>query len=357
MPIFGSTQDRNLISQIQVAQSYVRRVNQRRTANVPTYTAPRPTTTTTRRSSSPPSGPSAAERAAQAARDAEARAKAEQAKRDAAAAKKYESAAKRIEEQVADLRRALGSEGYRKRLEQDLKNYEIQFNEADSLLLEQYARGREELEQQAETTEAGKSTGTVQALSNAGRERSEAIAQIAQHGSGVTDMLRAMTSSLRNWEFNQAQVQENYMDTLNSLNSSNAEMVNATSAQRQSAWRNLEEQRATRYSSYYDSLSQTYTDIGNKLGEAANLYSQAIELQSTDARTSAESARQREAREAHQKAAEMTGKNYTERATPDRIQNWEGEGDFENTNNARRFVQPELRLREAEGATLRRWQG
>ena len=53
----------------------------------------------------------------------------------------------------------------------------------------------------------------------------------------------------------------------------------------------------------------------------------------------------------------MTGKNYTERATPDRIQNWEGEGDFENTNNALRFARPELRLREAEGATLRRWQG
>lgn len=332
----------------------------------------RPTTTTARTTSSPSrttsssrsSGSSGSSRssgggksAAQLQREAEARAKKLQDDRDKKAANKYQSAAERLIAQADKLKIALGKDGYKKRLTQQLKNVTLQFNEQDSLILDQYARGRRELERKEATTTDELSTATSSALTNLGRERAEAMQQVTLQGASGTDMLRAMGASLRNWQANQREVTGNYVDAMDALNSSEAEMVNMVRSQRQSAWRQREEQRSTLYNRYYDQLSQTYTDYGNKLGEAANMWGEAVESWSTDARKKAEKKAKTDSEKAFEQAAKMTGKSYTELPVSSGIKNWKGRGEFDTVVNPQQFARPELQLREGEGATLRRWRG
>lgn len=282
---------------------------------------------------------------------------AERKKAERRAAQKYSQAAKRLAEQAEALRIALSKNGYRKRLSQQLANVTLQFKEQDALILEGYARGRKELKRQAGTNEDALATGTSQALGNAGRERAEALAQVVSQGAGLSDSLRAQAASLRNWEFNQSEVQAGYIDTLNSLNSAESEMVNMVKAQRQGAWRQREEQRAALWTNYYDQRSRTLTDIGNQLGEAASYWGMANEAQESDFRAAQEKRLQRQSNKAFRKAARQTGRSYAEKATPGRLTSWSGQGEFESDLDNRRFgATPEFETGEAEGATLRRWE-
>jgi hypothetical protein len=284
------------------------------------------------------------------------RAEAREREQERKAAAKYSDQAQRLKNQADLLRIALGKKGFKKALKTQLGNVRLQFNEQDDLILKQYRRGRGELETQVTATERGLSQDTVAALSNAGRERNEALQKGVSNGVGLSDMLRAMSASLRNWSFNQSQVNEAYNDTLNSLNSSNTEMENMVLAQRQGAWRQLEEQRTGLYSDYYDARTRTLTDIGNKLGESASYWGMAQEASGSRLRKAAEKRMERQANAAFRRASLETGRAYDERATPDRITDWEGGDSFENSSASMRFARSGADIKDAEGATLRRWE-
>lgn len=305
-------------------------------------------------------GKTSSGRTASKASDPYAKARADQLADQKKAEKKAEtrllSQAERLKEQAEALKVALGSTGFQATLKRELGNADLEFNEEDSLILAQYGRGKSALEQQAGTAEDSRARSLQESGQNANRERNEALQQGIANGIGATDMLRAQSASLRNWSFNAGQVQANYTDELNSLQSEHSQMVNSVVTARSAAWREREQQRAQLYRSYYDNLGQVHTEVGNKLGEAAQYYDMANEQ--VESKTSQKKAKDtsKAALDALKAAAKQTGQGYTEKATPGSILGWQGTAKIENTTDARQWGQPTISVKDAEGATLRKWE-
>lgn len=282
---------------------------------------------------------------------------ADQKKAETKAAKRLTSQAERLKQQADALKIALGAEGFLKTLRQELKNADLEYSEEDALILGQYARGKEALERQAGTAEDNRGRSAEEALNNAGRERNEALQQGIANGVGALDMLKAQSASLRNWAFNVGQVQSNYNDEMNSLQSEHSQMVNSVVTGRQTAWREREQQYAQLYRGYYDNRGQVLTEVGNKLGEASQYYDMANEQVESKKSSSAAKAASDSALANLRAAAKETGKSYVERATPDAITKWEGTAKIENRSQPRQWGQQTVQMKDAEGATLRRWEG
>ena len=104
---------------------------------------------------------------------------------------------------------------------------------------------------------------------------------------------------------------------------------------------------------------QVRTEIGNKLGEAAQYYDMANEQKASKANKSAAASTSKRALDWLRGAALESGKGYAEKATPTSITKWEGSADIENTSDARQWGQPTLEMKDAEGASskLRKWEG
>lgn len=292
--------------------------------------------------------------------DPYAKARADQLSDQKKAEKKAEtrllSQAERLKEQAEALKIALGSTGFQAVLKRELANADLEFNEEDSLILAQYERGKSALEQQAETAEDSRARSLQESGQNANRERNEALQQGIENGVGATDMIRAQSASLRNWSFNAGQVQANYTDELNSLQSEHSQMVNSVVTARTAAWREREQQLSQLYRGYYDNRGQVYTEVGNKLGEAAQYYDMANEQVESKTTQSKMKATEKSALEALRDAAKQTGMGYREKAAPSSITKWQGSAKIENSTDARQWGQPTLEMKDAEGATLRKWE-
>jgi hypothetical protein len=287
---------------------------------------------------------------------ARARADAKTASNKAAA--RLAAQAARLGQQAAALKIALGSSGFKAELNRQLANANIEFSEEDALILGQYTRGKTALEQQKATTEDQRSHSLQEAGQNSGRERQEALQQGIANGISATDMLKAQGASLRNWSFNANQVQTNYTDEVNGLQSEHSQMVNSVITGRQTAWREREQQRSQLYRGYYDNRSQAETEIGNKLGEAAQYWDMANEQKSSGSYTGKAKSANKSALAYLNAAAKETGKGYRELATPDSVLKWKGNADLRNTSDARQWGQQALELKDAEGASnkLRKWE-
>ena len=280
---------------------------------------------------------------------------ADQKKAEQKAATRFLAQAERLKQQAEALKVALGSSGFQAVLRRELENADLEYNEEDALILAQYGRGKSALEQQAGTAEDSRARTLQESGQNAARERNEALQQGIANGVGATDMLRAQSASLRNWSFNVGQVQANYTDEISSLQSEHSQMVNSVVTARQAAWREREQQRSQLYRGFHDNYGQVLTEVGNKLGEAAQYYDMANEQ--VESKTSKDKAKSTSdaALSLYRQAALQAGKGYVERATPATISAWEGTAKIENTTDARQWGQPAISVKDAEGATLRKW--
>jgi hypothetical protein len=288
---------------------------------------------------------------------AEKRAIARQKKAERKAAKRYTEKAELLKKQANALRLALGNNGaLAKARDTKIKNVKLAYTEEDKLILEQFGKGKADLQRQAELNTETMGEGTVQATSNAARERSEAMAQSIQQGVGASDILRAQAASLRNWQFNMAGVLGEYGNVQSGIESSGAELENTIMAQRTSAWREREGQIGTARNTYNEQRGEVLTDIGNLLGESSTYYDMANEQVGSKSRKKKSNRAERQALEAFRRAARASGMVYSERATPDRIKDWESGLDLAPKLDSRRFATPEFEVKEAEGATLRRWE-
>lgn len=337
-------------------------VDARRRTTATIQTPPRTTTTKTRTTSTSSSsrsrsssGSSSRGSAPDPYAAALARQEAEAAKAKEKLAQRLEDQAKILMDQASALKIALGDSGYKARLNQQLKNIELVWKEADELLLKQYRTGHGALSDQADVNEESRQGGIVASLMNAGRERSAALSEAMANGSGETDLLRAQSASLRNWFFNTGEVQGDYVDTLTQLRSSASELHSSTLTARQSAFREAEADREQVTNAYYDNLSQVQTEIGNKLGEAASYWGMSAEQLSNTTRVNEQKRLKRESQQAFEEASRLTGKSYTQKDTPTGITEWKGNPEFENSTNAAAWVTQDLSMKTAEGATLRRW--
>lgn len=290
--------------------------------------------------------------------DPYAQARADAASAAAKAATRYTTAAARLKSQAYALKLALGSEGFLKSLRRELANSDLEFKEEDALILGQYARGKEALEKQKITTDDNRGRSLQEAGQNSGRERNEALQQGIENGISATDMIKAQGASLRNWSFNAQQVQTNYTDEINGLQSEHSQMVNSVITSRQTAWREREQQKAQLYRGYYDNRSQVLTEVGNKLGEAAQYYDMANEQKKSSTATTGSKTMTAAAMAYLRDAAKETGKGYAELAAPTSITKWQGSANLRNTTDPRQWGDQTLEMKDAEGASsaLRRWE-
>ena len=337
--------------------SYVLPPKTTATAPRKTSSAPRTTSTGSRTTSSRTSSGSRSSGGGSS--DPYARARADQKAAESKASARLTAQAKRLNAQAEALKVALSSKGLRATLDRELSSANLEFNEEDALILSQYGRGKSALEQQKGTTEDQRTRSLQEANQNSGRERNEALQQGIENGISATDMIKAQAASLRSWSFNVGTVQTNYTDEVNGLQSEHSQMVNSVITSRQTAWREREQQRAQLYRGYYDNVGQVRTEIGNKLGEAAQYYDMANEQKSSKAAKSAAASTSKRALDWLRGAALETGKGYAEQAAPTSITKWEGSADIENTSDARQWGNQALELKDAEGAsaTLRKWEG
>jgi len=290
--------------------------------------------------------------------DPYAQARADAKAAEAKAAKRYAAQADLLLKQANALKIALGKTGFRRDLRRQLAAANLEFGEENKIILAQYARGKQSLERSADATEDNRARSTQEAGQNASRERSEAIQQGIAQGVGAIDQLKAQAASLRNWSFNQGQVESNYTDEMNSLESEHAQMVNSVITARQSAWREREQQKAQLYRGYYDNRGQVLTEMGNKQGEASAAFDMANEQKATKTYKTGSTRAEKSALASLREAARMTGKGYAERATPKSITEWEGNADISGKQDPRRWGQPTLEVKDAEGASsrLRKWE-
>lgn len=290
--------------------------------------------------------------------DPYARARADQKAAESKAAQRLSAQALRLKQQADALKMALGSKGFLATLSRELGNSNLEYREEDALILSQYGRGKAALEAQKSTTEDQRARSLGEAGQNAGRERNEALQQGIENGISASDMLKAQAASLRNWSFNAGQVQTNYTDEINGLQSEHSQMVNSVVTSRQAAWREREQQRAQLYRGYYDNRGQVLTEIGNKLGESAQYYDMANEQQASKARAAAAKSSNASALAQLRAAALETGKGYKELATPDAITKWQGTANLKSSTDPRQWAQQTVELKDAEGAsrTLRKWE-
>lgn len=291
--------------------------------------------------------------------DPYARARADQKAAESKAATRLAAQAARLREQANALKIALGSSGFQAELNRQLDNASLEFDEKDRLVLSQYERGKQALEQQKGTTEDQRARSLQEAGQNSGRERNEALQQGIQNGISATDMIKAQAASLRNWSLNSQQVQTNYTDEINGLQSEHGQMVNSVASSRQAAWREREQQRSQLWRTYYDNRGQAETEVGNKLGESAQYYDMANEQSASSKYKSGAKGASAEALKYLRAAAAETGKGYKELATPDTIMNWKGTAQLNNTTDSRQWGQQSLEIKDAEGASakLRKWEG
>lgn len=289
---------------------------------------------------------------------AESRAVARENKAKARAARRYSEQAQLLVKQANALKIALGKDGYKKALQTELGNAQLEWTTQLGLIDTQYQRGRKTLEELADNTEDARARGTTDAASNAGRERAEQLAQGIAQGVGAMDMIRAQSASLRNWQANMAGVQEGYTDSMGSLRSTHEELKNTILAQRASAWQDLQNARGQAKRTFYDNRGAALTEVGNKLGEASSYWEMADEQQGSKKRRKRANSTEKQAVEYLRKAAKQTGRAYENQPLPEWIENWEGEAEgLEYSTDQRSFGAPaEIATGRAEGATLRRWE-
>lgn len=292
-------------------------------------------------------------------KDLYARARADQKAQESKAATRLAAQAARLREQANALKSALGAKGFKAELDRQIGNALLEYTEKDKLILSQYERGKQALEQQKGTTEDQRSRSLQEAGQNAGRERNEALQQGIANGISATDMIKAQAASLRNWSLNSQQVQTNYTDEINGLQSEHGQMVNSVVSSRQAAWREREQQRSQLWRTYYDNRGQAETEVGNKLGESAQYYDMANEQKASSKYKSSAKSANAEALKYLRAAAAETGKGHKELATPSSVMNWKGTAQLNNSTDARQWGQQSLEIKDAEGASakLRKWEG
>jgi hypothetical protein len=217
------------------------------------------------------------------------------------------------------------------------------------------ARARQFLTAASDTEKA---TGDVaeRGISNAIRERQDAMVGILEQGAGETDAMRAMLMSARNWQANAAESNRAYFDTINTVNASINDLNVDTRAAMAGQWSGAEAARDEVWQTFYNNRGQAFTQLGNVLGQQADLYAQAKEM-GVKPPKGAEKDAEDAMKKAFKDSAVEAGMGYTQQATPESITGYTGQelvkARQSNTDLAAAMVfEP---VAKAEGATLRKW--
>jgi len=299
-----------------------------------------------------PTDPNAAANAAAA--KAAASAAAEAAAAQQRAGQSYLDRAKNLEPQIAALKYALGDQGFKVALDQNLADLLAAHEAGIGLLKEGHSARAQTFLKSGEDTEKATAQQAGTSFENLVRERQDTLAGLLQHGAGETDALRSMVMAARQFRDNEAEGNRAYFDTMRSVSSGLTDLNTDTKAAFQNAHLGLESEKDRVWQNYYDRRSDTFTQLGNLYGQQGDYYIQAAENKVTGGDQAGVS---KSAEQAYMDAAKESAKSYTQQGVPQWMQEWKGieapQARQSNTDLAA-AVQFEP-LGKAEGATLRGW--
>jgi hypothetical protein len=289
---------------------------------------------------------------------AQAQAKAQQHKDDVATSQRYLQDAKDLNGQIRALRGMLSSEGFRQALEIKLGNLDRSLRRDDRHLMAGYRARFGSLVGAATDNEKSADAQSYANLSNKGRERANALSEAFANGAGESDVLAAQQMALHNWNANQSEISRSFFDTQRSVNSSLTDLNRDTADARLSRYNQDSANRDLLWTNYYDRKNDTYTQLGNTLGQKAEflgLANEAIASKKTRAKQHDAAAG---AAQAFHGAKVGSGKAWRDPGPPAKIQNWEGRPQFDGylSDNSRGATLTTLAPAKPEGATLRKWE-
>ena len=271
------------------------------------------------------------------------------------AADKYLRQAGNLTAQANAIRNALRKQ-FKKARDQNLVDIDLMLTQQLGLLKEGAGlRGAEFLTAASDTEKAtaGAQEGSFR---NLVRERADSMTAILEQGAGETDAVRAMLMAARNWSANAGEANRAYFDTMQSINQGITDLNIDTKAALANAFSTAEGQREQIWQDFYNRRAESFTQLGNTLGQKADLLLSAKEM---DAKVSKKRIKSVEKNmdKAWEDAAKESGKSYKQQALPAWITDWRGteqvERRQENTNLA---AAPTFeQTKKAQGATLRKW--
>ena len=271
------------------------------------------------------------------------------------AAQRYMQQAATLQSQADSLVLALGRRGFRSALATKLANIRRDVGLADSTLLMDYESRVASLQNTADDNLKAAGGQSYAALSNAGRERANAMSEAMAQGAGESDMLRAQGMALRNWNANQSEVTRSFNDTGTSIGASLTDMTADTRTARINTVRQANADRDLLWTNYNDRMSETQTQLGNIYGQMADYYASASEMGAGGARKKMKRTR-RLAKDAWMDAAEQAGEAWRNPGVKPSLRQWQGEDvDTGMLGSSVLTEAPATSLSRPEGATLRRW--
>lgn len=285
---------------------------------------------------------------------AESRANAREAKARRDAAAKYRRQAETLQGQIKALRAALTT-GFKKALDQRLRNAALTYKQQDKVLMDSYKSRLGDLSGSASDNQKAAGDQAFANLSNRGRERAAAVSEAMNQGAGESDLLRSQMMSLRNWGANQQEGQRAFFDGLRSINSALGDLNADTKTGRVNLATQWNADRDALYTDYFNRRSDTYTQLGNILGQQSDLYSSAIEMGGHDRKR--QRATDSASEDAFMAASKEASRAWKNPGVSSALMKWSGAKDFEGETNLSNInnVQTVGPSKKPEGAALRSW--
>lgn len=256
--------------------------------------------------------------------------------------------------QAKAMREMLGQDGFRAALKTKLGGVRLNQKQQDDVLMQGYGERTGSLEAATADNDAAAAGQSYANLTNASRERANAMSEIAAQGAGESDSLRAQQMSLRNWTQNQNEVARSYGDTLTSINSSLTDLNNDTYSARMSNSAQANADKGTLWNSYYGQLAETQTNLGNTYGQMASELSMANEQVGSKKTRRRRKHLTEASGDAFAAAADATGQAYADPGAKPSLLAWKGRAGFNRTLGPAILAVDSAPV-APEGASLRKW--
>lgn len=283
-----------------------------------------------------------------------ANAKEAQAKKDLAA--RYVDQAKTLGQQVAAYQASLGKDGtFYQALRTRLSNIRLEQRQTDRGIVKDYRQRIGSLKDASEDNVNALASQTVASLTNASRERGNALSEAMLQGAGESDTLRSQGMALRNWNANQNEALRAYADGATSIDASATDTLIDSRTARKNAVLAANAKREQQWGNYYDRTSEAQIALGNTYGQMADYYSMANEQVGGKGYGKKGKNLGEKSGDAFMAGANAAGKAWESPGIPKRIRKWDGVKDFTPDIKNRQFVKQDVSLDRPEGATLRKW--
>jgi hypothetical protein len=274
------------------------------------------------------------------------------------AVRRYMQQVEVLQGQIDAVQSALGSE-FKRSLKRRLKNTMRGMREQDALLLEAYDDRIAELEKSATDNEKAAGGQSTMNLTNAARERANALSQLALQGAGETDILLGQQMALRNWAANQSEISTSARDTATSIAASAADLTADTKTARSNVNLQANADREALMNDYFDQREGALMQLGNLYGQQAEILGFAQELINSKKTRRRLKRIKKKSDQAFADMAEASGDAWVNPGVSKKIQKWDGSS-VSDTSGA---GVPSMQLNDSSpvaigtpsGAGLREW--